>query len=138
MGSIKLKKREIPLIFTVMEMKTVQEEIAPIGELNYVLFAINKEDQTDRSKYGSPEHLNAIAKMIRILGNAGLEEAGETPDLTEKEIMRAMKPADLIRALNACMEVMTEGMESEIPEEKSNEPVDVTLEEINKKKERDS
>ena len=137
MGSIKLKGRKIPLIFTVLEMKQMQEEIAPIGELNNEIFAINPEDPTDRSKYGSPEHLTAVAKMIRIMGNAGLEEEGQEPDLTEKEIMRALKPVDLVRAMNACMTVMTESMESEIPEEKSNEPVDVTLEEINKKKERD-
>ena len=136
MNSIRLKKREIPLAFTVLEMKQIQEEIAPIGELNNAIMAINKDNPEDRSKYGTPEHLTAVAKLIRILGNAGLEEAGEAPDLTEREIMRAMKPADLVRAMNACLTAMTEGMLSEIPEEKSKEPVDVTLEEINKKKER--
>ena len=35
-----------------------------------------------------------MAKLIRILGNAGLEEAGEAPDLTDKKVLRAMKPAD--------------------------------------------
>lgn len=137
MGSIQLKNRKIPLVFTVLEMKQMQEEIAPISELNYVIFAINKDDPTDKSMYGTPEHLNAIAKMIRIMGNAGLEEAGQEPDLTEREIMRALKPSDLGKAMKACMSVMTEGMESEIPEEKSNEPVDVTLEEINRKKKKD-
>lgn len=137
MGSIKLKKREIPLSFSVLEMKQIQEEIAPIGELNNVILAINKDDPDDRSGYGTPKHLEAVAKLIRIMGNAGMEEAGETPDLTEKEIMRAMKPANLVGAMNACLTAMAESMRSEIPEEKSNEPVDVTLEEINKKKERD-
>ena len=137
MGSIKLKKREIPLAFTVLELKQMQEEIAPISELNNVIFAINKDDPADNSAYATTEHLNAVAKMIRIMGNAGLEEAGEAPDLTEREIMRALKPSDIWRALKACMAVMTEGMVSEIPEENSDEPVDVTLEEINKKKERD-
>ena len=39
--------------------------------------------------------------------------------------------------VNACMNSMAEGMESEIPEKKPEGPVDVTLEEINKKKEKD-
>ena len=74
--------------------------------------------------------------MIRILGNAGLEEAGENADLTERKIMRAMKPAEMLGIINACMEAMNEGMASEIPKPDQKGPVDETLEEINKKKER--
>ena len=32
MASITLKGREIPLLYTVYEMKQIQEEIAPIGQ----------------------------------------------------------------------------------------------------------
>ena len=41
--------------------------------------------------------------MIKILGNAGLEEAGETPDLTEKAVLRAIKPNEIFLAVNDCM-----------------------------------
>jgi len=138
MVSIKLKGREIPLIYTVFEMKQIQEDVGPLGDLQYILFGRSREDENSTSGYGSPGHLNAIAQLIRIMGNAGLEEAGQDPDLTVKWIMRSMKPAQLAEAMTACMEAMNEGMSSEIPEkEDDGEPVDVVLEEMNKKKERD-
>ena len=138
MVTITLKGREIPLIYTVLEMKAVQEEIAPLGKFQYVIFGRNENDEKDNSKYGSPEHLDAIAKLIRIMGNAGLEENGEAPDLTERKILRALKPSDIVDAVNACMDAMNEGMVSEIPTKNQDEPVDVTLEEIKKKKVRES
>ena len=138
MASITLKGREIPLVYTVFEMKQIQEEIAPLAQFQYIIFGRNPEDQEDTSKYGGPEHLCAIAKLIRILGNAGLEEAGEAADLTDKKVLRALKPAELVNAVNACMAAMNEGMASEYPEEKNDDgPIDVTLEELKKKKETD-
>lgn len=138
MAEIMLKGRRIPLLYTVFEMKAIQEEIAPLGELMYVISGRNKDDREDASKYGSAEHLGAIAKLIRILGNAGLEEDGEAADLTDKKVLRALKPSELAPAVNACVEAMAEGMKSEIPEEDDGEPVDVTLEEMRKKKARES
>ena len=137
MASIQLKGREIPLLYTVYEMKQVQEEIAPLDRAISLVLGRNPDDKEDKSKYGGAEHLKAAATLIRILGNAGLEEAGEAPDLTEKKIMRGMKPADLILSINACMDAMNDGMTSEIPEKEETGPVDVVLEEINKKKEKE-
>lgn len=134
MATINLKGREIPLLYTTWEMKEIQEDIAPISLAISLVLGRNPEDKTDTSKYGSAEHLMAAAKLIRILGNAGLEEAGETPDLTDKKVLRALRPADLASAVSICMDAMNEGMRSEIPEKDNDEPVDVTLEEINKKK----
>ena len=134
MATINLKGREIPLLYTTWEMKEIQEDIAPISQAISLVLGRNPEDKTDTSKYGSAEHLMAAAKLIRILGNAGLEEAGETPDLTDKKVLRALRPADLASAVSICMDAMNEGMRSEIPEKDNDEPVDVTLEEINKKK----
>ena len=136
MASITLKGREIPLIYTVYEMKQVQEEIAPLSRAIKIVLGRNPddtEDTDDASRYGSPEHLAAAAKLIRILGNAGLEEAGEKPDLTEKSIMRALKPMEIFPMINACMDAMNEGMESEVPEKEEEGPVDVTLEDMKKK-----
>ena len=138
MNSIRLRGREIPLLYTVYEMKLLQEEVAPVGRLMYALFGMNPEDEKDRSGYGSPEHLEAVAKAVRILGNAGLEEAGESPDLTDKWVMRAIRPAEITAVLNAVMTAMNEGMESEIPPKDDGEPVDVTLEKMQKKKEKES
>ena len=135
MASITLKGKKIPLLYTTWEMKAIQEEIAPISRALSLVLGKNPEDKTDTSRYGSAEHLAAVAKMIRILGNAGLEEAGEAADLTDKKILRALKPVELPEAVNACMDAMTEGMQSEIPEKEEEGPVDVVLEEMKKKKE---
>ena len=136
MASITLNGREIPLEYTSWEMKTIQEEIAPIGTAISMVLGRNPEDPKDRSKYAGAEHLATLAKFLRILGNAGLEIAGETGNLTEKQIMRALKPTKLVEAVNACMDALNKGMESEIPEKEEDGPVDVGLEEMKKKKEK--
>ena len=137
MVTITLKGREIPLVYTVWEMKQIQEEIAPLSRAIRLVLGRNPDNTEDMSLYGGVEHLKAAAKLIRILGNAGLEEAGEVPDLTDKKVLRAIRPDEIITVINACMNAMSDGMASEIPEEKKEGPVDVTLEEMNKKKEKD-
>ena len=137
MAEIKLKGRRIPLLYTVFEMKQVQDEICSLGDFQYVIFGRNRDDETDGSKYGSSEHLGALAKLIRIMGNAGLEEAGKEPDLTEKMIMRAMRPAELSDYISACADALSEGMASEYQEEEPDGPVDVTLEAMKKKETKD-
>ena len=138
MATITLKGREIPLLYTTWEMKQVQEELGPISTAIKKVLGRNPEDENDMSLYAGADHLAAAATLIRILGNAGLEESGENADLTDKKVLRALKPADLAEAVNKCMDAMAEGMKSEIPEKKQEGPVDVTLEEMNKKKEKES
>ncbi len=138
MYSIQLKGREIPLIYTVYEMKQVQEEICPLGEISFRILGVNKENPELRDGFGRPEQLDAVAKMIRIMGNAGLEESGETPDLTDKNVLRAMRPAQIADMINVCSEVMKEALRSEIPEEDKGEPTDVVLEELKKKEPKES
>lgn len=133
MASITLKGREIPLLYTTYEMKTIQDDIAPLDKAIRLVLGRNPEDEDDLSNFGSAEHISAAAKLIRILGNAGLEETGENPDLTDKKVMRALKPSELAGAVNACMDAMSDGMKSEIPEKEEEGPVDVTLEEMKKK-----
>lgn len=137
MATITLKGREIPLLYTVYEMKEIQEQVCRLGDLQYVIMGRNRDDEED-STYGTPEHLEAITKLIRIMGNAGLEEAGETADLTDKKIMRALRPSEIVTAVRACLDAMNEGMASEIPPEPKPGPVDVVLEEIEEKKEQES
>ena len=138
MITIELKGREIPLLYTTWEMKQVQEELGPISTAIKRVLGRNPEDENDMSLYAGAEHLAAAATLIRILGNAGLEESGEAPDLTDKKVLRALKPADLAEAVNKCMDAMAEGMRSEIPEKKQEGPVDVTLEEMKKKETKES
>lgn len=133
MAKITLKGREIPLLYTTYELKALQEEIAPFSRMVNIILGRNPDDTTDTSAFGSAEHIEAVAKLIRILGNAGLEEAGEAADLTDKKVMRAIKPMDLMEKISACMDAINEGMVSEIPEKEDEGPVDVTLEEMKKK-----
>ena len=134
--TITLKGREIPLLYTTYEMKTIQQEVCPIGEFVYLLFGRKQDDKkNEASMYLHPEHLDAVIKAIRILGNAGLEEAGEAPDLTDKKVLRALKPAEVGTAVEKCVEAMGEGMASEIPDKKEEGPVDAGLKEIERKKE---
>ncbi len=137
MASITLKGREIPLVYTVYEMKQIQEEIGPLGKAIDTILGRNPENKEDMSRFGGADQIGAVAKAIRILGNAGLEEAGQEPDLTDKQVMRSLKPSELLFMINSCMDAMNEGMASEIPEKEEEGPVDVTLEEMNKKKERE-
>lgn len=138
MATLMLKTREIPLVYTVMEMKAIQEEIGPVNKAVSMMLGKNPDDKTDESFAGSTAHINVMSKMICILGNAGLEEAGEAPDLTEKKVLRGIKPAEMADAMTKCIEAMNEGMQSEIPEEEEDSPVDVTLEEMKKKEVKES
>lgn len=135
MTTITLKGLEIPLLYTVLEMKTIQEELCPLGELSYRIMGANPENPEDRNGFGDAKHLDAVAKLVKILGNAGLEEAGEAADLTERRVLRAMKPGQISEIVTACANAISEGMETEIPEPGADEPKDVVLEELNKKKE---
>ena len=132
MTSITLKGREIPLMYTTYEMKEIQEQFGSLSDFDYKLLGKNKDDPKDTSKYGGTEQLNAVAGALRILGNAGLEEAGEDANLTDKWVLRAMRPAQLIDAVKTIMKALQEGNRSEIPEKEQTGPVDVTLEEIKK------
>ena len=134
MAEIILKGRRIPLEYTVYEMKRIQEELGPFNQALRKVLGRKAEDEKDTSLFGGAEHLEAIGKMVTILGNAGLELAGEKPDLTEKQVLRLMRPAQIYDAVNACFECISQGNESEIPPDENDGPVDETLEEMNKKK----
>ena len=135
MVTINLKGREVPLVYMTQEMLTIQEEIAPLGQVIPLVTGRNPEDEKDRSRFAGPEHLKAAGRLIRILGNAGLEVAGKDGDLTDKGVLRAIRPAELMENVNACLSAMDEGMRSEIPKEEKTGPVDVVLEQIERKKE---
>jgi len=135
MAEITLKGRRIPLLYTTYEMKEIQEKVGPLNEVIDRLMGRNPDDEEDKSKFGGTDQLDTAAKIIMILGNAGLEEGGEAPDLTEKKVLRSLRPTDLADAVIQCADAIADGMRSEMPKKDKEGPVDVTLEEIERKKE---
>ena len=137
MITIDLAGRTVPLAYTTFEMLTIQEEIGPLNEAISLCCGRNPEDDKDLSKVNGVEHLKTLGKMIKILGNAGLEISGQEADLTMKKALRGIKPDEIFEYSNACMDCMFDGMKSEIPEEPketdSRGRVDAGLEELKKK-----
>ena len=145
MTEIKIGERTIPLLYTTYEMIAIQEEIGCTAfQLKDQVFGIRQEDEDDptsiRIEVGTdPEKTKKLAKLIRILGNAGLEEKGEEPDLTEKWIMRHMKPAMIVPYAVLVMREISEGNMMETPDREGNKgPVDEGLEEQQAKKQQGS
>ncbi|MBR3334309.1 MAG: hypothetical protein IKG23_08485 [Clostridia bacterium] len=144
MTEIKIGGRTVPLKYTAYEMIGIQREIGCTAfELKDQVFGIRLEDEDDPSSVRldvvkDPERLEKLGKLIAILGNAGLEEAGEIADLTEKWVLRQMKPALILGYAVATMaEIGAGNMMEKKPEENAG-PVDEGLEEIQAKKQQGS
>ena len=109
MQEIKIGKREIPLFYSTYEMLAIQEEIGCTAfQLREEVFGIRQEDEDDPMSIRmecvtDPEKTKKLGTLIRILGNAGLEENGEKGDLTDKWILRNMKPALIMAYAVAAM-----------------------------------
>lgn len=141
MTEIKIGGRTIPLLFTVYEMIAIQADIeCTAAELREKVFGIvENEDNPEELRITvaeDPEKLIKLGKLIRILGNAGLEERGEEPDLTDKWVLRNMKPGLVIGYAVMVMSEIVDGMTMESPalQEPEQGPVDEVLEEQKAKK----
>lgn len=139
--TIKIGGREIPLFYSTMELISIQDEIGCTAfELNDAVFGIKKdeEDEDSQIRFGvitDAEKTKKLGTLIRILGNAGLEEEGQEPDLTDKWILRHIKPGMIMVYVIALIAVLTEGNKIESTrKEEENGPVDEGLEEENAKK----
>jgi hypothetical protein len=139
--TIKIGGREIPLFYSTYEMIQMQEDIGCTAyQLNDEVFGIHHEDGDDNSPVRfevltDMEKTKKLGTLIRILGNAGLEEEGKDPDLTDKWVLRHLKPGMIMVYVIALIAVITEGnkFESTTPEEEKG-PVDEGLKEQNAKK----
>ena len=136
---IKIGGREIPLYYSSFEMIAFQEDIGCTAfELNEQVFGVKRDEETEAVSFGvirEPEKLKKLGTLIRILGNAGLEQEGQEPDLTDKWVLRNIKPGMIMVYVIALVGVIAEGnrIESTTAEEEKG-PVDVVLEEENAKK----
>ena len=145
---IKLGERNIPLFLSTLELLDIQNDIGcTVAEMKDKVFGYYEDDE-DLDDSGQPKKklkvavdpslMRKLGTLIRIMGNAGLEESGQEADLTDKWVMRHMKPglaggyamAVWVAVLNA---MTTES--STLADEEQKGPVDVTIEEENRKKE---
>ena len=138
---IKIGGREIPLFYSTWELIEIQEAIGcTVGQLRDEVFGIEQDFETDTVKFGMMEDagkLRKFATLIRVLGNAGLEEEGQEPDLTDRWVLKHMRPGDILKYIQEMTLAINEAMKLEIKEKKDG-PVDEILEEENRKKEQGS
>lgn len=127
--------KEIPLVYSTLQMLDIQEDVAPIEQAIRLVNGVNPDNKKDLTRIGGKEQLKALGAFLRILGNEGLRLQGQEQNLDDREVLSWIKPYEILLAVNACMEEMGKGMRSEIPA-KDEGPVDVTLEEMKKKKEK--
>ena len=139
MTEIKIGGRIIPLSYTAFEMIEIQKQIGCTSfQLKDEVFGIHQEaeDNPDSVRIDvikDPERLEKMGKLIAILGNAGLEEKGEKPDITYKWVLRNMKPALILGYAIATMGEIADGNMMESKDEETG-PVDEILEEQQAKK----
>ena len=140
---LKIGGREIPMHYSTYETIAIQRDIGCTAfQLKDQVFGVEKVDEDGDETLGNirlnivddSEKMEKLAKLIRILGNAGLEESGQEPDLTDKWILRHMKPSMIVIYGMAMMAVITAGNMMEAREEKKGEETDVILEEEKAKK----
>ena len=139
MNTIKIGKREIPLFYSTKELIDIQREIGCTGfELKDKVFGLRQVDEDDPESIvldvvTDTERMEKLGKLIMILGNAGLEEDGQEPDLTLKWVLRNIRPAMIAIYAVTVMAIIIQGNQMEQKEEE-NGPVDEILEEQNAKK----
>ena len=140
---IKIGKRSIPLYYSTYETIAIQREIGCTAfQLKDTVFGTETIDEDKDITLDNirltvdkdPDKMEKLGKLICILGNAGLEENGQEPDLTAKWILRNMKPVMIPIYAMAVMGVIVAGNIMEAKEENTGEPTDVILEEEKAKK----
>ena len=135
MTEIKIGGRAIPLLYTTFEMIAIQEEIGCTAyQLRDEVFGIKQLDEDDPTSLTfdvmkDAKKTKKLGTLIRILGNAGLEENGEEPDLTDKWVLRNMKPALILPYCVTVMAEITAGNTVESVKKEEEGPVDEVLEE---------
>lgn len=120
---IKIGKMRIEPVFTVAAWEEIEERF---GTLEASIDAL-KDKETWR------QH---TAEMTAILCNHGLRKLGKRPALTPENVMDMMLPMrarQIVDARNLCLAAIAEGSRTDAENEEDEEPVDVVLEELEKK-----
>lgn len=118
MVSITIKGREYPLKFTLDAMDAIEEATGKtVDELTFSI----------QSKAGRAEALTVLAVLMK----AGQQSEEATP--TAAQLRRWLSPGDLLAAIKAEADAVSEGMRMQTEEPEEGEEVDLVLEEIKKK-----
>ena len=137
--TLKIGGRMIPLYYSTFELIAIEKELKCTGfQIKDKVMGIRQIDEEDPSKveFGileDPEMQEKLGVLIAILGNAGLEEEGQKPDLTARWVLKHMKPGMVLVYAMAITTLISEGNTMTVQEEDKG-PVDVKLEEENAKK----
>ena len=117
--TVEIGGRVIPLKYTMRELADMEEQIGTMDQFRDLILEGRKR-------------LRNMAAAIRIMGNAGLKDAGEEANLTDDGVLDAMDPNKMKTYQIAVLAAFTGGWKMETEEEKEH---DVVLEEIERKKE---
>ena len=117
--TVEIGGRVIPLKYTMRELADMEEAIGTMDQFKELILTGRKR-------------LRNTATAIRIMGNAGLKEAGQAADLTDDWLLDNMDTQKIKAYQIAVLGAFTGGWKMETEEEKEH---DVVLEEIERKKE---
>ena len=117
--TVEIGGRVIPLKYTMRELADMEEQIGTMDQFRDLILEGRKR-------------LRNMAAAIRIMGNAGLKEEGQEPDLTDDGVLDAMDPNKMKSYQIAVLAAFTGGWKMETEEDKEH---DLVLEEIERKKE---
>lgn len=141
MTEIKIGGRTVPLYYSTFEMIAIQKEIGCTAfQLKDEVFGVKQDDEDDPMSIRlevvtDPDKTARLGKLLVILGNAGLEQSGQEGDLTDKWILRNMKPPLIMAYALAAMAEINEGNRVETPvADEDKGAVDEGLEEQQAKK----
>ena len=116
--TVEIGGRVIPLKYTMRELADMEEQIGTMDQFRDLILEGRKR-------------LRNMASAVRIMGNAGLKDAGEADDLTDDWLLDNMDPGKIKAYQIAVLAAFTGGWKMETEEEKEH---DVVLEEIERKK----
>ncbi len=117
---VKIGKMRVEPVFTVAAWMDIEERFGSLGE------AIDAMKENGK-------WIEATAAMTAILCNHGLRKMGKKSLLTQENVIELMRPVQMVKARNLCLAAIAEGSKTETEEEDDEEPVDVVLEELQKK-----
>lgn len=121
--SLMIGEKKIPMKFGMRQFIELEEKLGNLAEIKELILK-------------GKDRLRNLVFIIRVLGNAGLKNAGEEPDLTEEWLLDNMDPHYLMAYQIAVLACLTKETESQaVKEENETKERDLVLEEINAKKE---